>query len=145
MGRLKKDYPYTTQEAAMSTKNVDLKLEAVVIPVSDVDRAKQFYGNLGWRLDADFRFDNGFRVVQFTPPGSGCSVQFGTNITTAAPGSAQGLYLIAADIAAVRADLAARGAKVSEVFHAGAPGAQFQPDGSGRVSGAAPDRASYRS
>src|SRR5262245_3543373 len=77
-----------------SVKNVDLKLEAVVIPVSDVDRAKDFYGNLGWRLDADFRFDNGFRVVQFTPPGSGCSVQFGTKITSAVPGSAQGLYLI---------------------------------------------------
>jgi len=75
-------------------KNFDLKLEAVVIAVSDVDRAKQFYGNLGWRLDADFRFDNGFRVVQFTPPGSACSVQFGSNITLAAPGSAQGLYLI---------------------------------------------------
>jgi catechol 2,3-dioxygenase-like lactoylglutathione lyase family enzyme len=71
---------------------VDTKLEVVVLPVSDADRAKRFYGSLGWRLDADFAFDNGFRVVQFTPPGSGCSVQFGTNITAAAPGSAQGLY-----------------------------------------------------
>ena len=122
-----------------SVKNVDLKLEAVVIPVSDVDRAKEFYGNLGWRLDADFPFDNGFRVVQFTPPGSGCSVQFGTNITSAAPGSAQGLYLIVSDIEAARDELAARGVEVSEVFHAGTPGAQFQPDGtSGRVSGPAP-------
>ena len=72
-----------------SVARVDMKLEVAVIPVSDVNRAKEFYGNLGWRLDADFRFDNGFRVVQFTPPGSGCSVQFGTKITTAAPGSAK--------------------------------------------------------
>src|SRR5262245_32748339 len=119
-------------------KNVDLKLEAVVIPVSDVDRAKKFYGNLGWRLDADFRFDNGFRVVQFTPPGSGCSVQFGANITSAAPGSAQGLYLIVSDIEAARDELVARGVEVSKVFHAGAPGAQFQREGaSGRISGPA--------
>src|SRR6185437_11129623 len=76
------------------TQKADLKLEVVVISVSDVDRAKQFYGNLGWRLDADFPFDNGFRVVQFTPPGSGVSVQFGTKITSAAPGSAQGTYLV---------------------------------------------------
>jgi catechol 2,3-dioxygenase-like lactoylglutathione lyase family enzyme len=127
-------------------KNVDLKLEAIVIPVSDVDRAKGFYGNLGWRLDADFRFDNGFRVVQFTPPASGCSVQFGTNTTKAAPGSAQGLYLIVSNIEAARDELLARGVKVSEVFHAGTPGAQFQPDGtSGRVSGPAPAHDSYRS
>ncbi len=126
--------------------NLDLKLEAVVIPVSDVERAKEFYGNLGWRLDADFAFDNGFRVVQFTPPGSACSVQFGTNITSAAPGSAQGLYLIVSDIEAARDELVARGVEVSEVFHPGTPGAQFQPDGtSGRVSGPAPDHASYRS
>ena len=129
-----------------SVKNVDLKLEVVVIPVSDVDRAKEFYGRLGWRLDADFPFDNGFRVVQFTPPGSGCSVQFGTNITSAAPGSAQGLYLIVSDIEAARDELVARGVEVSEVFHPGTPGAQFQPDGtSGRVSGPAPDHASYSS
>src|SRR5262245_57129997 len=127
-------------------KNVDLKLEAVVIPVSDVDRAKEFYGNLGWRLDADFPFDNGFRVVQFTPPGSGCSIQFGTNITSAAPGSAQGLYLIVSDIEVARDELAARGVEVSEVFHAVTPGAQFQPGGpKGRVSGLAPDHASYGS
>ena len=129
-----------------STATVDLKLEAVVIPVSDVDRAKRFYGNLGWRLDADFAFDNGFRVVQFTPPGSGCSVQFGTNVTSAAPGSAQGLYLIVSDIEAARTELVASGAEVSDVFHAETPGAQFQRDGtSGRVSGPAPDHASYRS
>ena len=125
---------------------VDLKLEVLVIPVSDVDRAKKFYENLGWRLDADFPFDNGFRVVQFTPPGSGCSVQFGTKITSAALGSAKGLYLIVSDIEAARKELILRGAKVSEVFHAGTPGAQFQADGtSGRINGPAPDHASYGS
>ena len=125
---------------------VDTKLEAIVIPVSDVDRAKKFYGNLGWRLDADFAFDNGFRVVQFTPPGSGCSLQFGTKITSAAPGSAQGLYLIVSDIEAARAELVGRGVEVSEAFHPGFPGAQFRPGGtSGRVSGPAPDHASYSS
>ena len=124
----------------------DLKLEVVVIPVSDVDRSKEFYAGLGWRLDADFPFENGFRVVQLTPPGSGCSVQFGSNITTAAPGSAQGIYLIVSDIQAARDELAARGANVSEVFHPGAPGAQFQPDGdSGRASGPADDHATYSS
>ena len=129
-----------------SFASVDMKLEAVVIAVSDVDRAKQFYAGLGWRLDADFRFDNGFRVVQFTPPGSGCSIQFGTKITSAAPGSARGLYLIVSDIEAARADLVARSVDVSEVFHAGTPGAQFERDGtSGRVSGPAPGRASYGS
>jgi catechol 2,3-dioxygenase-like lactoylglutathione lyase family enzyme len=125
---------------------IDLKLEVVVIPVADVDRAKRFYDSLGWRLDADVAFDNGFRVVQFTPPGSGCSVQFGAKITSAAPGSAEGLYLVVSDIDAARDELAARGAEVSEVFHAGTPGAQFQRDGtSGRVSGPAPDHASYGS
>ena len=101
---------------------VDLKLEAVVIPVADVDRAKEFYTSLGWRLDADFPFDNGFRVVQFTPPGSGCSIQFGTNITSAAPGSAQGLTLIVSDIDAARSEIAARGVEISGVFHAESPG-----------------------
>src|SRR2546426_12572588 len=109
MTQLKKD---------ANVKNVDLKLEAVVIPVSDVDRAKEFYGSLGWRLDADFSFDNGFRVVQFTPPGSGCSVQFGANITSAAPGSAQGLYLIVSDIEAARGELAALGFETTEGFQA---------------------------
>jgi catechol 2,3-dioxygenase-like lactoylglutathione lyase family enzyme len=129
-----------------SVKNVDLKLEVVVIPVSDVDRAKEFYGSLGWRLDADFPFDNGFRVVQFTPPGSDCSVQFGLNMTSAAPGSAQGNYLIVSDIEGARSELAGHGVDVSEVFHPGTPGAQFQPDGTnGRVNGPAPDHASYSS
>jgi catechol 2,3-dioxygenase-like lactoylglutathione lyase family enzyme len=125
---------------------VDLKLEAVVIPVTDVDRAKAFYAGLGWRLDADFPFDNGFRVVQFTPPGSPGSVQFGTRITSAEPGSAQGLYLVVSDIERARDQLAGRGVQVSEVFHAESPGAQFEPDGaSGRVGGRATDGASYRS
>ena len=136
----------TTATETPGARTVDMKLEAVVIPVADVDRAKRFYGGLGWRLDADFPFENGFRVVQLTPPGSGCSVQFGTNITSAAPGSAQGLYLIVADIEAARAELAARGVEVSEVFHPETPGAQFQPDGtSGRGRGPSPDRTSYRS
>jgi catechol 2,3-dioxygenase-like lactoylglutathione lyase family enzyme len=134
----------TTRNANVAS--VDLKLEAVVIPVSNVDRAKEFYGGLGWRLDADFSFDNGFRVVQFTPPGSACSIQFGSNVTSAAPGSAQGLYLIVSDIEAACRDLAALGAEVSEVFHAGTPGAQFQRNSvNGRVSGPAPGHASYRS
>jgi catechol 2,3-dioxygenase-like lactoylglutathione lyase family enzyme len=139
----------TSNEQARNTPTaakVDLKLEVVVIPVSDVDRAKRFYANLGWRLDADFAFDNGFRVVQFTPPGSGCSVQFGSKITSAAPGSAQGLYLIVSDIDAARDDLLAYGAEIGEVFHAGTPGAQFRRDGtSGRVSGPVPDHVSYGS
>jgi catechol 2,3-dioxygenase-like lactoylglutathione lyase family enzyme len=138
----------TAQKAAMSTgvARVAMKFEVVVIPVSDVDRGKEFYGNLGWRLDADFRFDNGFRVVQFTPPGSGCSIQFGTKITSAAPGSVQSLYLIVSDIQAARDELVARGVKVSEVFHPGTPGAHFQPEGaSGRIAGPAPDHLSYRS
>ena len=125
---------------------MDMKLEVVIIPVSDVDRAKQFYGRLGWRLDADFPFDNGVRIVQFTPPGSGSSIQFGAKVTSAAPGSAQGLYLIVSDIEAARGELTACGAQVSEVFHAGTPGAQFQPGGtSGRAGGPAPDHASYGS
>ena len=129
-----------------SAPKVDLRLEAVVIPVSDVDRAKAFYGNLGWRLDADFPFDNGFRVVQFTPPGSPCSIQFGTRITSASPGSAHGLDLVVSDIEAARDELLARGVEVSEAFHPGAPGAQFQPDGvSVRIAGPAADGASYSS
>ncbi len=126
--------------------DVDLKFEAVVIPVADADRSKDFYGRLGWRLDADFAFDNGFRVVQYTPPGSGCSVQFGTKITTAAPGSAQGLYLIVSDIEAARGQLAERGAEIGDAFHPGSPGAQFEAaGGAGRVSGRAPDGQSYSS
>ena len=136
--------PSETPTGTSGQGTSDLKLEVVVIPVSDVDRAKEFYAGLGWRLDADFPFDNGFRVVQFTPPGSGCSIQFGTKMTSAAPGSAKGNYLIVSDIEAAREELVARGADVSEVFHAGAPGAQFQfDDTSGRVSGPSPDQSSY--
>src|SRR3982750_933948 len=142
------DAPTTTTAGDSPADNTvtvaDQKLEAVVIPVSDVDRSKRFYARLGWRLDADFAFDNGFRVIQFTPPGSGCSVQFGTHITTAPPGSAQGLYLIVSDIEAAHDDLAARGIKVSEVFHPGVPGAQFQHTGpSDRISGRADGPGSY--
>ena len=132
--------------ATADEKHVELKLEVVVIPVSDVDRAKEFYGRLGWRLDADFAFDNAFRVVQFTPPGSGCSIQFGSKITSATPGSAQGIYLIVTDVQAARDELAAHGVDVSDVFHPESPGAQFQTDDrSGRVTGPAPDHASYSS
>jgi catechol 2,3-dioxygenase-like lactoylglutathione lyase family enzyme len=136
----------TTGNAAMGSgvTAADLKFEAVVIPVADADRAKAFYAGLGWRLDADFSFDDGFRVVQFTPPGSGCSVQFGTQITSADPGSAQGLYLIVSDIDAARAQLVAAGAEVSVVFHPAAPGAQFEPRAAaGRDDGPAPERSSY--
>jgi catechol 2,3-dioxygenase-like lactoylglutathione lyase family enzyme len=134
---------YPPQEEKVS---IDYKFEAVVIPVTDVDKAKAFYQQLEWRLDADFAFDNGFRVVQFTPPGSPASVQFGSNITTAEPGSAQGLYLIVSDIEAARAELAARSVEVSEAFHPATPGAQFQPDDdSDRVAGPADEHASYGS
>jgi catechol 2,3-dioxygenase-like lactoylglutathione lyase family enzyme len=126
-----------------SAASVDMKLEVIVIPVADVDRSKAFYTKLGWRLDADFPFDNGFRVVQFTPPGSGCSVQFGTNMTTAAPGSAQGLYLIVSNVEAARKQLVTLGVEVSEVFHTSKPGAQFRLESSGRVSGPDPGHRSY--
>jgi catechol 2,3-dioxygenase-like lactoylglutathione lyase family enzyme len=129
-----------------SVAKVTMRLEAVVIAVSDVDRAIEFYGGLGWRLDADYSFDNRFRVVQFTPRGSGCSIQFGTRITSAAPGSARGLYLIVSDIEAARRELITCGVDVSEVFHPGKPGAQFQIDRtSDRVTGPAPNHASYSS
>ena len=137
----------TTEGAARDahTSRVDLKLEVVVIPVADADRSKEFYEGLGWRLDADFAFDNGFRVIQFTPPGSGASIQFGSNITAAAPGSARGLYLVVSDIQAARDALAGLGVDISPVFHPGAPGAQFSPDDAERVSGPADDRATYGS
>jgi catechol 2,3-dioxygenase-like lactoylglutathione lyase family enzyme len=136
----------SSNRTGAATATSDMKLEAIVIPVADVDRAKQFYSGLGWRLDADFAFDNGFRVVQFTPPGSGCSVQFGTKITSTAPGSAEGLYLIVSDIAAARQELLAEGVEVSEVFHPATPGAQFQTNGTGgRLSGRASGNGSYGS
>ena len=128
---------------------VDLKFEVVVIPVSDVDRAKEFYMRLGWRLDADYDNGKDFRVIQFTPPGSGCSVIFGKNVTGAAPGSAQGLYLIVADIEVARKNLLRRGVEVSEVFH-GADDVYAGPDepylfGRIRVNGPDPEHRSYRS
>src|SRR5262245_58331903 len=139
----------TTQEKTNLTPRataVDLKLEVVILPVSDVDRAKRFYGSLGWREDEDFALDNGLRVVQFTPPGSGCSIQFGAKITSASPGSVTDLYLIVSDIEAARDELAALGANISEVFHPATPVAHFNPNGtSNGVSGPAPDHASYRS
>jgi catechol 2,3-dioxygenase-like lactoylglutathione lyase family enzyme len=129
--------------ASPPVKAGELRLEAVVVPVSDVDRAKDFYASLGWRLDADVARGDDFRLVQFTPPGSGCSIQFGTNIASAPPGSAQSMYVIVADIEAARDELLARGADVSEVFHEGAPGARFHA--AGRLTGAAPDRSTYGS
>jgi len=123
---------------------VDYKLEVVVIPVSDVDQAKDFYQGLGWRLDADVARGLDYRVVQLTPPGSACSVIFGTGVSSAAPGSAEGLNLVVADIEAARADLAARGAKVSEVFH-DATGVFHHAGTQARVAGPAPDHASYGS
>ncbi len=135
-----------TPGGSPSSEPADLKLEAVVIPVADVDRSKAFYAGLGWRLDADLSFDNGFRVVQFTPSGSQCSVQFGTPITGAPPGSAHGLYLIVSDIEAGRDELVTRGATVGGVFHSGAPGAQLDPGGTAhRVNGPDPDHKSYNS
>ncbi|MCA1404007.1 glyoxalase [Ensifer sp. IC3342] len=128
----------TTETSTERAPTVDLKLEVVVIPVSDVDRAKSFYGSLGWRLDADFAVGDAFRVVQFTPPGSPSSVHFGKGITSAAPGSASGMYLVVSDIEAAREELVNRGAVVSEIFHRAGPG---QPP----VSGRHPERGSYRS
>jgi catechol 2,3-dioxygenase-like lactoylglutathione lyase family enzyme len=127
-----------------SVPNVDMKLEVVVIPVSDADRAKEFYGNLGWRLDADVVAGD-FRLIQFTPPGSGCSVQFGRNLTPAAPGSAQGLHLVVSDIAAAHADLAAHGLGASQVFHCSSGLVCRFPGGAGRVSGPDPERRTYSS
>jgi catechol 2,3-dioxygenase-like lactoylglutathione lyase family enzyme len=126
----------------------DMKFEIVVIPVSDADRAKAFYAKLGWRLDADFHDGKGFRVIQFTPPGSGCSVIFGKNVTPAAPGSAQGLYLIVSNIEATRKALLDRGVQVSEVFHnAGVYAGKDETYlfGNVRVSGPDPEHRSYRS
>jgi catechol 2,3-dioxygenase-like lactoylglutathione lyase family enzyme len=128
-----------------AVKKVDLKLEVVVIPVADADRSKQFYERLGWRLDADFAFDNDFRVIQFTPPGSAASIQFGTKITAAPPGSAQGLYLVVSDIEAARGEFARLGVEISKPFHPGAPGAQFAQDRADRLSGPASDHATYGS
>jgi catechol 2,3-dioxygenase-like lactoylglutathione lyase family enzyme len=120
----------------MSSRQADLKVEVVVIPVSDVDRAKDFYTSLGWRLDADVALDTGFRIVQLTPPGSPCSIQFGTKVTPAT-------YLVVDDIAAARASLAALGVEVSEVFHEAQVGGRFNADW--RADGPAEDRRTYGS
>jgi catechol 2,3-dioxygenase-like lactoylglutathione lyase family enzyme len=124
------------RDIAPSAGTIDMKLEVVVIPVSDVDRAKRFYGDLGWRLDADFVVDDKFRGIQFTPPGSPCSIQFGTEVSSSVPGSARGLYLVVSDIQPARAELIDRGVDVSEVFHRAGPG---QPP----LSGPDPARRSY--
>jgi predicted enzyme related to lactoylglutathione lyase len=134
-------------EPAVETSNggtFDMKLEIVVIPVTDVDRAKRFYGELGWRLDLDFKAGDDYRVIQFTPPGSGCSVMFGKNITAAAPGSAQGLYLIVSDIEAVRNELLHRGIEISEPFH-DTGGVFHHADAKRVVRGLNPQRQSYTS
>jgi catechol 2,3-dioxygenase-like lactoylglutathione lyase family enzyme len=144
-----KERTMTTTIETPNAPTVDMKFEIVVIPVSDVDRAKRFYGGLGWRLDADFAAGEDYRVIQFTPPGSACSVIFGKNVTAAAPGSAQGLYLIVSDIEAARKELLGRGIAVSEAFHdaGGVYAGSDEPYlfGRLRVGGPDPDRRSYRS
>jgi catechol 2,3-dioxygenase-like lactoylglutathione lyase family enzyme len=148
MANLRDKIPEGDATSHASVARVDMKLEVVVIPVSDVDRAKEFYGSLGWRLDADFADGEDWRVIQFTPPGSGCSVIFGKNVTAAAPGSAQGLYLIVPDIEAARDELLRSGVEISEVFHAGEGHAGTDEPylfGRLRVSGPDPEHGSYRS
>jgi catechol 2,3-dioxygenase-like lactoylglutathione lyase family enzyme len=118
--------------STIPTRGIDMKLEVVALPVADVDRSKRFYSNLGWRLDADFVVGDAFHAVQFTPPGSPCSIHFGKGITSAQPGSASGLFLVVSDIEAARAELIERGAKVSEIFHRGpgeAPKSGRHPQG----------------
>jgi catechol 2,3-dioxygenase-like lactoylglutathione lyase family enzyme len=137
----------TSTETATGSPPVkpgEMRLEVVVLAVSDVDRAKGFYEGLGWRLDADLAVDDGYRVVQVTPPGSGCSIIFGTGLTSAAPGSAEGLQLSVYDIDEARADLLARGVAVSEPFH-DVTGIFHHAGAEGRVDGAAPEHADYGS
>ena len=119
-------------------RSVDMKFEVAAIPVSDIDRSKEFYSKLGWRLDADFVVGDHFRGVQFTPPGSPASIHFGKGVTSAAPGSAQGLFLVVSDIVAARAELVGRGVDVSEIFHVAGPG---HPP----IPGLDPERRSYAS
>jgi catechol 2,3-dioxygenase-like lactoylglutathione lyase family enzyme len=121
---------------------MDMRLEVIVIPVADVDRAKQFYKNLGWREDAEFVADETFRIVQLTPPGSACSIIFGTGVTAAAPGSVQNLVLAVTDVEAARADLLERGAQVSGVYH-DAGGVFYHAGTEKRVDGPDPERRSY--
>jgi uncharacterized protein GlcG (DUF336 family)/catechol 2,3-dioxygenase-like lactoylglutathione lyase family enzyme len=122
----------------------EMKLEVVVLPVSDVDRAKRFYGDLGWRLDIDYASGEDYRVIQFTPPGSGCSIIFGKNVTTAAPGSVKGLHLIVPDIEAARRELQSRGISISEPFH-DASGIFHHAVSKDLLSGPNPERKSYAS
>ncbi len=124
---------------------MDMKLEVVVVPVSDIDRSKQFYKALGWREDADFVGDGGFRIVQLTPPGSPASVHFGSGILAGAPGSAQGLYLAVEDVEAARRELLDQGVDVSEVFHDAAGGLALRADPATRAAGPDPERRSYAS
>ena len=134
--------------SATKVRGSDMKFEIVIIPVSNIDRAKAFYERLGWRLDAEFASGDDFRIMQFTPPGSGCSIIFGKNVTTAAPGSAQGLYLIVSDIAAACDELRGRDVEVSEVFHSdGTFSGTDEPYlfGRRRTSGPDPKQGSYRS
>lgn len=139
----------TTQlpEAAHQSAGVeviDMNLEVLLLPVADVDRAKAFYGRLGWRLDVDRAADD-YRVIQFTPPGSGCSVMSGADITTAEPGSSQGMHLVVSDIGAAHDDLQRRGVAVSDVYHCESGFACRYPGRGGRVDGAAPDHQTYAS
>jgi catechol 2,3-dioxygenase-like lactoylglutathione lyase family enzyme len=122
-----------------------MKLEAVVVPVSDVDRAKQFYKGLGWREDADFLVDEDFRIIQMTPPGSPCSIHFGIGVPPGTPGSVAGLYLAVTDIEAARTDLVEHGADVSEVFHDAGGGLAVRADPGTHAPGPDPDRRSYAS
>lgn len=136
-----------SSEGAAGTPPVspgEVKLEVVVVPVADVDRAKRFYESLGWRLDADLAVEDGYRIVQLTPPGSACSIIFGEGVTAAAPGSSEGLQLTVYDIDAARADLAERGVDVSEPFH-DETGVFHHAGSDGRVGGAAPEHADYGS
>jgi uncharacterized protein GlcG (DUF336 family)/catechol 2,3-dioxygenase-like lactoylglutathione lyase family enzyme len=127
-----------------ATRKIDMKLEVVVIPVADADRAKRFYGDLGWRLDIDYSAGDNYRVIQFTPPGSGCSIMFGKNVSKAAPGSVKGLHLIVSDIQATREDLLRRGIAVSELFH-DTGGIFHHAEGESLVTGPNPQRKSYAS
>jgi catechol 2,3-dioxygenase-like lactoylglutathione lyase family enzyme len=132
------DQAVVNQNVATSIRVTDMKLEVVVIPISDVERSKRFYSDLGWRLDADFAVGDDFHAVQFTPPGSPSSIHFGKGITSATPGSARGLYLVVSDIVAARAELIAHGVEVSEIFHRAGPGKPAIP-------GLDPQRRSYAS
>jgi catechol 2,3-dioxygenase-like lactoylglutathione lyase family enzyme len=133
----------TAGAGAATDAPIELRLEVVVIPVSDVDRAKAFYERLGWRLDADAADDQGFRIVQLTPYRSQCSIQFGAKVTSAPPGSANNMYLVVPDVQAARDAIAARGIEISEVFHEGTLGDRFAPDA--RVAGPADERQTYGS